>query len=167
MGKWFILYILQSLGIYLSTETIINTKLWVFHCLLLFACLFINLLCVCVGGYCVCVCVCDVFVHPQLRTFFYCFLERVEGRAKDRGRETLLWERYINWIGCFQHTPLLGPGIKPATQLDTLDLNRTHDPSVHGSVFYPMSQPARAVHPSLYPFYIHSSLGFSFLEIDC
>nr|KAF6285925.1 hypothetical protein mMyoMyo1_009484 [Myotis myotis] len=64
------------------------------------------------------------------------FLERVKGRGRDR--EKHLCER--KHIDCLPPAHTLTRAGEPATEVCTLDLNRTWDPSGHRLMFYSLSQ---------------------------
>ena len=69
-----------------------------------------------------------------VKDFIYLFLDRGEGREKERERSINVWLPLVR--------PLLG--IWPATQAWALTGNRTSDPLVHKPVINPLSTPARA-----------------------
>ena len=74
-------------------------------------------------------------VFLLLKDFIYLFLERGEGREKERERNSSVW------------LPLVCPplGTWPATQACDLTGNRTGDPLVHRLAFNPLSTPAGAI----------------------
>ena len=68
---------------------------------------------------------------------FYLFLERGEGREK--GRETSIWERDMDWLPLTR--PLLGTW--PISQTCALTGNRTCNHLVHRLAFNLLSHPSR------------------------
>ena len=68
-------------------------------------------------------------IKISLKDFIYVFLERGEGREKERGRNINVWLPLV--------CPLLGTW--PATQACALTGNQTHDPVVRRPVLNPLS----------------------------
>ena len=67
--------------------------------------------------------------------FVYLFLERVEGREKERERNINMWLPLVH--------PLLGTG--PATQACALTGNWTNNPLLHSLVFNPLSHTSQGL----------------------
>ena len=68
-------------------------------------------------------------VHFLKKDFIYLFLDRGDGREKERERNIKMWLP----LACPQ------PGTWPATQACALTGNRTGDPLVHRPVLNPLS----------------------------
>ena len=94
-----------------------------------------------------------------LRFYFFIFRERVE--EGETGRETLMCERYIDWL--LLARPHLGTW--PTTQVCTLTGNWTHDLSVHRSALNPLSHTSqgRAIFCSSF-FFFFKDFIYSFRE---
>ena len=76
--------------------------------------------------------------HSKPALFIYLFSERPEGREKER--ETLMCERYIDWLSLAHPQQ----GTWPATQACALTGNRTRDPLVRRLELSPRSHSSQA-----------------------
>ena len=82
----------------------------------------------------------SLFHHSFFKDVIYLFLERREGREKERERNIHVW------------LPLLRPllGTWPATQACALTGNRTADPLVHRLVLSPLSHTSQGPSITIY-----------------